>query len=112
MQERLKTLRETLGYSQAAFAKQISMNPSNYCRAEKGKREIADYYVELICLKFNVNKEWLLQGVGEMLIPPSQNEQEIAEKFLMHKISQLPEGCKKELLGFCARLLKAESKKI
>ena len=53
-----------------------------------------------------------LQGVGEMLIPPSQNEQEIAEKFLMHKISQLPEDCKKELLGFCARLLKAESKKI
>ncbi len=112
MQERLKKLRETLGHSQSNFAKLISMDRSNYCRVEKGKRELADYYVELICLKFNVNKEWLLQGDGEMFIAPSLDERDIAEKYLLHKISQLPEDCKKELLGFCARLLKAESKKI
>lgn len=110
MQDRLKTLRETLGYSQSDFAKFIPMDRSTYCRAEKGKREIADYYVELICLKFNVNKEWLLHGEGEMFAPPNKSEQEIAEKFLLHKIHQLPEDCKKELLNFCIRLLKAESK--
>ncbi|MBQ9800303.1 MAG: helix-turn-helix transcriptional regulator [Thermoguttaceae bacterium] len=110
MKNRLILLRETLGYNQSQFAKLIPLVRASLSRFERGEREMPDYYVELICVKFNVNKEWLLHGEGEMFAPPNESEQEIAEKFLLHKIHQLPEDCKKELLNFCIRLLKAESK--
>ncbi|MBI5056953.1 MAG: helix-turn-helix transcriptional regulator [Nitrospirae bacterium] len=51
--------------SKAAFARELGVSPSYIGMLEEGKNEPSDTLSELICLKFNINKDWLLTGEGE-----------------------------------------------
>ena len=68
MQERIKMLREQLGYSQEAFAKEVGLTKNYISLVENGKRTFAERTLKDICRKFDVREEWLRSGVGEMFI--------------------------------------------
>jgi transcriptional regulator with XRE-family HTH domain len=70
--ERLKTLRNTLNLSQRNFSSGIYISQSFYARLEQGVMRVNERIIELMCNKYNVNKDWILTGNGTMFsnIPP------------------------------------------
>ena len=68
---RIKTVRKTLGLSQRAFCKGIFLSQGFYAQIENGIKKANERIYELISTKYNVNKEWLLTGKGEMFSGPA-----------------------------------------
>ena len=71
MNERLRILRETLNLSQEALGDKINVTRSHVSSLEKGKRSITDRIITDICREFNVNEEWIRNGIGEMFVKTS-----------------------------------------
>jgi transcriptional regulator with XRE-family HTH domain len=63
---RINAVRKALKISQRDFCKGIYLSQSFYAKIETGARKSNDRVNELICNKYNVNKEWLITGQGEM----------------------------------------------
>ena len=59
---KIKELRESLNLSQEEFGKSIGLSKSGISNIEKGIRKVRDNYIELICTKYNISKEWLTTG--------------------------------------------------
>ena len=81
--ERLKAVRHTLDVSQTVFAKSIFMSTSNYACLETGYRKIKDSVLDSISKVYNINKEWLLTGNGNMFDaePPNVKLEELINIF-------------------------------
>jgi len=63
---RIKAVREALKISQRNFCKGIYLSQSFYAKIETGTRKPNERVYELISNKYNVNKEWLITGKGDM----------------------------------------------
>lgn len=75
MQDRLKLIRTDKNMSQDEFGKVIGISRSQIGCYEKGIREITERSINDICREFNVNKNWLITGDGEMYIISKEDEQ-------------------------------------
>ena len=64
--ERLKTIRTALKLSQREFSKGIFFEQSAYARMEQGQTRLNERIIELICAKYQVSREYLKNGKGEM----------------------------------------------
>lgn len=78
MNERIKELRKTLGLTLEKFGESLGVTKTAVSRLENGERNITDQMFKSICREFNVNPEWLKDGIGEMFIAQTRN-QEIVE---------------------------------
>jgi len=67
---RLKEIRKYMKLSIREFSKEIYVSHSLYGQTEYGTREPNDRIIQLISSRFNVNKEWILTGKGEMFSSP------------------------------------------
>lgn len=65
IKERFKSIRNDAKLSQKEFGNLINLSQSQIASYESGHRTITPRTVDDICLKFKVNKEWLLHGIGE-----------------------------------------------
>lgn len=74
MNERIRTLRKTLGLTMEKFGEHIGVGNTAISKIENGSRGITDQMFKSICREFNVNEEWLRYGTGEMFQPLAQNE--------------------------------------
>lgn len=63
---RVLTLMDSVGLSQVKFAEKCGIRPSNFNRALKSEKGISSQYLLRIAHAFNVNFEWLRNGIGEM----------------------------------------------
>lgn len=89
MHERLKTLRKTLGLKQRELAERLGVTIGLVGNWEAGSQPISKPRIYQICKEFGVRREWLEDGKGEMLEPPSEarklsefsDEELSAEKF-------------------------------
>lgn len=72
MKERLKAIRIKLGLSQADFARSLGVNQRTISVWERGEI-IPESRVLAICKEFNVRREWLETGEGEMFEPVSDS---------------------------------------
>ena len=71
--ENIKKLREDyLDMSRETFAQEINLKRTAIYLIETGQRNPSDRTINDICEKFNINKEWLLTGEGEMYKPEPQ----------------------------------------
>jgi transcriptional regulator with XRE-family HTH domain len=68
---RIKAVRKALGLSQRAFCRVIFLSQGFYAQIESGLKKANERIYELISTKYNVNKEWLLTGKGEMFSGPT-----------------------------------------
>lgn len=66
MEERLKELRKTLGLNQEDFGSKIGLTRSAICNYENGSRTLMEQTIISICREFNVNRAWLVEGIGDM----------------------------------------------
>jgi len=70
---RIKAVRKTLGLSQRAFCRGIFLSQGFYAQIENGIKKANERIYELISTKYNVNKDWLLTGKGEMFSGQTPN---------------------------------------
>lgn len=77
MNERLKVLRKALNLTQQEFADRLNIKRNTIANYEAGRNKPIDAVCTLICREFNVSEAWLRDGVGEMYVTRSMN-QEIA----------------------------------
>ena len=107
--ERIKLVRETLSLSQRDFAKRVYISQTLLGDIELGNRNVNDRTVQLISTEFNVNKDWLVSGDGEMFTAPPPDLQ--LEK-LIEIFSQLDKTLRDYLLEHSKGLLKIQKEKI
>lgn len=63
---RILHLRKELRITQGEFASRLGFSQANLSAIESGKTPLTESNVNLICLTFDVNKDWLTTGDGEM----------------------------------------------
>lgn len=69
LHERIKELRKThLGLTQEAFGNLLSISRDMVNNIERGRVDIKDHIVKLICSELSINEEWLRNGTGEMKV--------------------------------------------
>jgi transcriptional regulator with XRE-family HTH domain len=68
---RIKAIRKILGLSQRAFCRGIFLSQGFYAQIESGIKKPNERICELISIKYNVNKDWLITGKGEMFSGPA-----------------------------------------
>lgn len=66
MNERIEELRNALGLSQDKFGESLGVTRTAVCAWENGRRGVSEQTVISICREFNVNRAWLVEGVGDM----------------------------------------------
>lgn len=93
--ERIKQIREKLGYSQREFAKLLGIESGSYVGYEYGRRRPPFILLDAISKQFNVNLNWLISGEGPMFLN-EQNVIQIQEDELIqlpyHKDSYVSAG--------------------
>lgn len=103
--ERLKSLRISLGMNQKDFGERIEVAQTYLSQIEKGDRPVTDKISKIVCLQNwngkRVNEEWFLTGNGEMFVPEAKDEQ------ITRLLSDV---LKKENSDFKRRLVTALSK--
>ena len=102
MNERIRLIRENLGLSRSAFGDRIGVSGDVINNLERGRIEIKDERIKLICTTFGIKEEWLREGTGEMKISLSRNE-EIFE-FANDIMSEVDESFKKRLVLALSKL--------
>lgn len=80
MNERLKKLRKTLDLTQQQLAEHLGVKRNTVAQWELGINAITEQVITSICREFDVNKEWLRTGEGEMFVIRS-DEEELAAFF-------------------------------
>ncbi|MBN1048740.1 helix-turn-helix domain-containing protein [Clostridium botulinum] len=69
--QRIKHLRKTvLNLSQEDFAKHIGLSRSNVGNIEVGRINVTDRVIGDICDTFNINENWLRNGIDPMRMEP------------------------------------------
>lgn len=71
LSERIRQLRESLGLSQTAFGSRLGVSRDVVNNLERGRVEIKEHIVKLICSEYHVSEDWLRTGSG-----PIYNERE------------------------------------
>lgn len=75
IKERLKIIRKDNNLSQLDFGKSIGLSRSQIACYENGLKPVTDRSMNMICDKYNVNKNWLKTGTGEKYsISPAEEE--------------------------------------
>ncbi len=68
MNDKVKELRKHLNLTQKEFGERIGLKPNSISDIENGKNSLTDIVLKSICKEFNVNKDWLKTGKGEMFV--------------------------------------------
>lgn len=82
MNERIKTLRNTLGLTQQEFADRIKVKRNTVATYEMGRSTPSDSAIALMCSTFNVNFEWLQFGSGDMFKDDNGDAQAIVDSVM------------------------------
>lgn len=86
MNTRLRDLRKTLKMTQAEFGEKLGITAAAISDIEKGRRNLTDRNINLICDKFFVNEEWLRNGSGDIFIS------QLPEDDFSRLLSEIEEG--------------------
>jgi transcriptional regulator with XRE-family HTH domain len=76
---RIKELMKKFDLNQTVFADKIGMKQQNLSRILTNKVNIGNGVINKIVLSFDVNKEWILTGKGEMLSEKRFNDAKILD---------------------------------
>ena len=79
--ERLKEVRtKYLNLSQEEFGNTLGIGRGAIYNIEKGLVEPKESFMQLLCSTYNINREWLETGEGDMFLPMTEDE-ELAKMF-------------------------------
>ena len=69
--DRVKMIRKEAGLTQEKFGERLGVSKVAVSKIESKINSLSDRMCRSICREFNVTKEWLLTGMGEMYMPRS-----------------------------------------
>lgn len=64
--ERLREVRDREGLSRVAFGARLGVSGDVINNLERGRVEVKDSMIKLICTEFQISEEWLKSGNGDM----------------------------------------------
>lgn len=102
MNERIKEIREYYSLSQKEFGERIELKQNSVAVVERGKRNLSERSINLICKEFSINKTWLLTGEGDMFKGLTPSEE--IESFLSTLAITGDENFKKRLILYLAQM--------
>ena len=100
--ERVKMIRKEKKLTMEAFGKQLGVTKVAISRIESGDRNVTDQMFLAICNTFNVNPDWLRDGIGEPFKEVTRNRR--IEDFVRDILTNEPEGRKARLVDALASL--------
>lgn len=119
MNQRLLELRKALKLNQVNFGAKVNLKQTSISELEKGVRPLPDRVIADICREYNVNEQWLREGVGPMFRPKKSIHNIIAEnaasliksdnieaQVLMAELSSLPPEALVEAYRFMTNVAK------
>lgn len=106
MNKRIEATRKHYGLTRAAFGERIGVSGDVINNLERGRVEIKDHIIRLICMEYNVNEEWLRTGKGEMFIDIS-HEEEIAD-LTLKLLREEPDSFKNRVISVLSRMTEDE----
>lgn len=65
---RIKQVRKDASLTQGEFGARIGISLSGVSSLEVGKNTPSEQTIRAICSEFNINRDWLVDGVGEMQV--------------------------------------------
>lgn len=71
--QRFKEIRNYLKMTQTEFGKELGRTKMAISYYEKGNRKIDDSVIILLKEKFNINSDWLVNGIGDMILNNDNN---------------------------------------
>lgn len=104
--DRIKLIRQSNSLSQAEFGKRIHLSASQIACYENKVRAVTDRAVNDICREFDINKNWLLDGQGEMIHQMSSDEE---FQYLIGKFSAENDEFKKRIIKSMLQLKDRDS---
>lgn len=72
---RIKQLRKKKKLNQTEFGSVIGLKNSAISKMEQEGSVVVDQNIQLICEKFQVRREWLIDGIGEMFAARTKNDE-------------------------------------
>lgn len=80
--ERIKTIRNGIGMSQAEFAQILRVTRGHVSKLEIGQATPSEQLLALISKAFGVEWQWLSTGKGKMFTPPLKSDEFERQKLL------------------------------
>lgn len=114
MNKRICEVRKSVSMSMRSFGEKIGISGQSVARLESGENNPSEQTIRAICSEFSINRDWLVDGIGEMsvkkpLIPEVINK---LRKF-PHTLEALAEMTDDELAsleGFLSRYFDQKQK--
>ena len=69
MNRRIYEVRQSASLSMRAFGERIGISAPSVARLESGENNPSEQTIRAICSEFDVNREWLVDGIGERDAP-------------------------------------------
>lgn len=85
--ERIAQVREHYKLTQKQFAARIRIHQSTLALFEKGRRDLKELYVKMMCDEYGCNRDWLLDGSGSMF--RSEIDETFEKYAIEHKLSKI-----------------------
>lgn len=70
MNNRVRLVRQDAGLSMRAFGDRLGISSAAVSKIETGVNIPSEQTIRAICSEFSVNRDWLVDGIGEMNIKP------------------------------------------
>lgn len=103
MNNRIRTLRKSLGMTQEEFGEQLGVTKLTVLRWERDNK-VPEPSIRLICRIFQVNKRWLETGEGEMIIDRQSSSHVDGSAFVSPYAYAVQHGFTVEFASLFARL--------
>lgn len=103
--QRIKKLRQELGQSQAAFAKNLCLSNGYFAAIEIESRKASERVVKLISRTYNINEDWLLTGQGDMY----QNPAGAGTEQMMKTFRELKPQYQEYMLSLVEKLMQVQN---
>lgn len=75
MKDRIKAVRADAKLTQAAFAEKVHVSRNYITQIEMGVMRPGDNLIRDVCREFNINEQWLRDGIGDMKTAASRAEE-------------------------------------
>ena len=102
--KRRKELRKRLGLKQRDVAERLEMDTGTVGKWEAAMQRIPKTRIYQICKEYNVNRDWLERGEGDMFVPEPEPEETSFEEE-MYKMYQKLKPAQKEVWKSLAELI-------
>lgn len=102
MNERIKTLRKSLGLTLEKFGERIGIKKNSLSQIENGKNNVTEQVFKSICREFNVNENWLRNGEGKMFLQTDRKSE--INKLTQQLLNEESDSFKNRFVNMLANL--------